>query len=247
MYKNKEWLYSKYINEKLPTTKIGKMCGVSNGAIRYFCIKYNIPIRSKCERHHLAQINHSNLSPIPIEWINGELLGDGCLHSYSKYSAIFVYGSKHLEYIEYIRDTLKSYGIEQMGKIYKQIDKKQGNVSYHYSSRSYPELLTIYKHWYPKGKKVVPKDIVLTPLVCRQWYIGDGSLAHPKYSKNIILSTYGFYIKDVKWLTKQLNKVRIKANRQKKNAIHISANSVKNFLEYIGECPTKCYQYKWAI
>ncbi|KKK40214.1 hypothetical protein LCGC14_3132230, partial [marine sediment metagenome] len=34
-----------------------------------------------------------------IQWLNGELLGDGCLVSYSIYSSNFVYGSKYLEYI----------------------------------------------------------------------------------------------------------------------------------------------------
>ena len=247
MYKNKEWLYNKYINEELSTVQIADMFEVCANAISKWLVKYNIPRRSRAEATYLASGNHCELSESAINWINGEMLGDGHICSTSKYSAKFQYGSKYLEYIEYVRDTLKSFGIEQSGKIYKRINKKYGNTAYHYYSRAYPELLPIRKQWYPEGKKIVPRDIKLTPLTIRQWYIGDGSLAHDKYSKNIILATYGFLIKDVKWLINQLTKIKIKANRHKKNVKHISAYSVKDFLEYIGECPIECYLYKWNI
>ncbi|GAJ16322.1 unnamed protein product, partial [marine sediment metagenome] len=49
--------------------------------------RLNILCRSYGEANHLRQANHCNLSPKAIEWINGELLGDGCLSSQSKYSA----------------------------------------------------------------------------------------------------------------------------------------------------------------
>ena len=209
---------------------------------------YNIPIRPKSEAIHLRKENHCNLSKEIIEWINGELLGDGCLQSLSKYSASFRYGSKYLEYIEYVRDTLKLFGIEQSGKIGIQKDKRYGSFSYKYTSRSYVELLPIYKQWYPNGKKIIPKDIELTPLTCRQWYIGDGSLIKRKTRRTkpyIILCTCGFLIEEVNWLVKKISDLGIKALRYSGNIIYIPNRFVEKFLNYIGRPKVQCYQYKW--
>jgi hypothetical protein len=51
-YKNKEWLKQKYIEEKLSTRKIAKLCGVNKISITYWLKKFDINIRS---------INESNL------------------------------------------------------------------------------------------------------------------------------------------------------------------------------------------
>ena len=257
-YRNKEWLYNKYQNEELSQAKISRLCGVCCCTIWYWLKKFNIPIRSLSESIHLGNVNHCKLSQEAIEWIQGELLGDGCLTTTAKkgdlpsnnLSALFRYSSKYEEYINYISDTLKSFGIEQSGKIIKYYDKKQKSYCYKYNSRSYKELMYIYKQWYPKGKKIIPKNIRLTSLTCRQWYIGDGSLIQRKQrtiKPYIILCTCGFLIKDVKWLIKELNNLGLKATRYTNNTIYISAYSIKSFLDYIKNCPVRCYQYKWAI
>lgn len=44
-YKNKNWLYKKYIEERWSQVKIGKLCGVSTGTICYFMKKFKIPAR----------------------------------------------------------------------------------------------------------------------------------------------------------------------------------------------------------
>lgn len=247
MYRNRKWLYNKYINEKLSSNKIAKICNVNTQTICDWLRKYNIPIRSRSEANHLASDNHCDLSREAIEWINGELLGDGCLRSRYEYSAMFSYSSKHLEYIEYVRDTLKSFGIEQAGKIYKQYYSFDC-YGYDYRSCTYPELSTIYKQWYPKGKKIIPKNLKLTPLTLRQHYIGDGSLEHHKLGRpSIRLCTYGFTVVDVEYFIIKLINLGIRAKRNARNAINISVHSVKDFLNYIDKCPVECYQYKWNI
>ena len=186
-------------------------------------------------------MNHCNLSFKAVEWIDGELLGDGCVYSRSTHSANFVYKSKHLEYIEYVSKTLSSFGILQTGKI----NKMRGVNAYAYTSLYYPELLPIRMHWYPEGKKVVPRDIKLTPLTCRQWYIGDGCL---RKTGCIILATYGFLVEDVKFLVNQLQELGFLAIRQPStNVIRIANCSTKDFLRYVGASPVECYKYKWDI
>lgn len=247
LYKNKEWLYKKYWNEELSICRIAKLCGVSYTTIYKWLKRYNIPRRHHSEAIHLSTANHCNLSQKAIEWINGELLGDGHLRSRSSYSASFGYSSKYEEYIEYISNTLKSFGIKQTGRIRRRIDKRHNNIIYHYVSRDYIELLPIRKKWYPKGKKMIPIDVRLTPLTLRQHYIGDGSLNHQKHGNpRIILATNGFKISEVKRLIKQLLRLGFKASRRpSRNTIGISNKFTKDFLDYIGKCPVSCYQYKF--
>lgn len=245
-YKNREWLYNQYWNNKLSPIKIGRLCG-SYMTIRRWLKKLDIPRRPCGECQHLGKTYHCDLFQEAIQWINGELLGDGHLYSKSVYSAGFSYTSKYLEYAQYVSDTLKLFGIEQIGNINKRINKKWNNHSYQYTSHSYPELLFLHRQWYPKGKKVIPKNIRLTPITLRQHHIGDGMLRHQKYGKpHIILSTNGFDIDDVKWLIRKLIKIGFRATRQiHNNSIYISSYSTKDFLNYIGKCPVRCYQYKF--
>ena len=113
LYRSKEWLINKYINEKLSTRTIQKICNVSNSTICKWLIKYSIPLRTINESVHLSKANHCDLSIEAIHWLYGEPLGDGCLQSISPYSARFQYASKYKEYIQYVSNTLKSFGIKQ--------------------------------------------------------------------------------------------------------------------------------------
>lgn len=249
-YCNKKWLQKKYLKEKLSTIKIAKLCGVCHETIRNWLKRFDILHRSRGEANHLRQVNYCSLSQEAIEWINGELLGDGNLCSRSSYSSTFRYGSKYPEYIQYISNTLNSFGIKQSGRIHKKYHKKYDCYTYHYESYYYKELLPIYKKWYPKGKrKIIPRDVELTPITLRQHYIGDGSLANKGRGRPFItLCTCGFTISDVTWLIRKLIKLGFRSTRRPSdNTIGISSHSTKNFLDYIGSCPVSCYQYKWAM
>lgn len=247
LYKDKNWLGQKYSKEEMSDPKIAGLYKVTPSTIGYWRKKFNIITRSRGKRSHLIKANHCDLSQKAAEWINGELLGDGCIYSLSKYSAQFVYSSKFLEYIKYVSNTLKSFGVKRSGKIRKYYSKKMDCYTYQYESLQYEEFFSIRKRWYPNGKKVVPRNIKLTRLTIRQWFIGDGYLSHLKLGRPYItLSTNGFSVSDVIWLVKKLNDLGFKATRHNyHNSIYISAHSVKDFLNYIGPCLVECYQYKW--
>lgn len=246
-YRSKGWLKNEYSKEELSIRKIAQFCNCDYKTIWKWLKKFNISIRSRGKGHYLAKTNHCNLSKEARQWIDGELLGDGCLQAYLNYSARITYSSKYEEYINYISNTLETFGIKQAGKIYKRYHKDMDCYSYQYISLCYAELLPIYKQWYPEGKKIIPRELKLTSLALRQEYIGDGSLVHFKnYRPRIVLYTNGFTILDVKWLVKQLNKLDFKTTRQPaRNVIGISVHSTKDFLDYIGKSPVQCYQYKW--
>ena len=185
---------------------------------------------------------HCHISNEALDWIEGELLGDGSLCSFTC-TARFRYSSKHLEYINYVSDTLAQFGIMQAGKIRRRVTCA---VGYNYSSLSYTDLFDIWVMWYAYGNKQVPRDLKLTPTVCRQWYMGDGSIH--KSSRAIFLATNAFPVADVKWLVQQLAGIGILATHHSaRNVIYIPAKATKDFLGYIGECPVKCYKYKWKL
>lgn len=245
---SKEWLSREYLEKKKSATQIGIELNLCHQTILNWLKKYNIIKRSQSESSHLRQVNHCSLSQKAIEWLNGELLGDGYMHG-NNWSGRFGYTSKHREYIEYVIRMLNGFGLKTNGTIRKRTNKQHGAVSYSCVSFYYEELKMLYDCWYPDGKKIVPKSLTLTQLTCRQWYIGDGCLEHrKKRSSQIILSTQGFSISDVSFLVKSLRNIGIKATRKpSQNTIRISANPTINFLDYIGKCPVKCYQYKWRI
>lgn len=245
LYQDKDWLERKYIGEKLNAYQIAEEVNRNNWTIYDWLRRFNISIRSYGDAHHLARGNHCDLSQKAIEWINGELLGDGCLRNQSPWAARIQYGSKYEKYINYISDTLNSFDIKQAGNINKRYHEKYNCYTYLYNSHYYEEFLPIKEKWYLNGKKIVPRDIELTPLTCRQWYIGDGSLTYQKSGRpRIILCTCSFPIENVEYLILQLDKIGFKATRWNNNNV-ICICSVKDFLNYIGECPVKCYQYKW--
>lgn len=261
LYKNRKWLYNQYWEEKLSTAQIAGKCGITKQSIDEWMKKFNISFRSINEAVHLAQANHCQLSQEANQFIEGELLGDGCLKSTNKYSARFSYASKYEKYINYISNTLNSFGIKQSGKIskyYEALTSKNGKwikrpislfpYAFSYCSKSYPELKVLYNKWYPNGKKIVPGNLELTPLICRQWYIGDGCLrTKGRFSHGIEFATCDFTIKDIKYLINKLNLMGFKTSYQKFHRIYIFSNSVLDFLDYIGKCPCKVYDYKWIL
>ena len=51
MYRNQQWLKTKYITEDLLMQNIANLCGVQRQTISYWLKKFNIPCRSHSDRH----------------------------------------------------------------------------------------------------------------------------------------------------------------------------------------------------
>lgn len=247
LYKDRDWLYDQYWGKKKNIKTIAQEIHAGRPTIRKYLKKFNIPKRNIYEIVHLAtNHNHVDLSSEAIEFLNGEMLGDGSIQSQSHSSAYFSYGSQHKEYIEWLQSQLEIYGI-QCGALYSRIHKTSKHILYFYQSKYYGELLSWRKKWYPNGKKIVPEDIELTPLTCRQWYIGDGYLANKKHA-GIRIATCGFSPKNVEYLVGKLNQMGFKTTRHLAcNAVYIHRKSIFQFLNFIGYCPVQCYEYKWDV
>lgn len=250
LYKNREWMYYHYWVLMESTTVMAKLVGCTGVTIWTWLHKLNIPTRSCGEATFLAERNHLNMTPELQEFIEGELLGDGSIVMKGQRSASYNHGSKYEGYLIWISGKLTNWGIEQAGRINKYTSKQNGGITYHYVSKSYPELVPVRQRWYPNGKKIVLRDLKFTPIMVRQWYIGDGSLLHGKAGRPYIkLATYAFDKSSIDHLLKELSELGLKATlRSASNTIGISAYSTQDFLNYIGPCPKEIegiYGYKW--
>ena len=196
--------------------------------------KYGIVARSRTETASLRQANNAEISSKTKEIVEGELLGDGNLHSRSVFSARYRHSSKYKEYLEWLRS--------QLGLECNSISKAKNDIAYYMATATYLDLYPLYKKWYVDGKKIIPFNLILTPTICLHWYLGDGS-----FDRAICrLATYNFSKSELEMtIFPQLAKFNPrfhKNGKYRRLALHPS------FLDYIGNCPSAIkglYGYKW--
>lgn len=252
-YKEKEWLEEQYWENGLSTPDMAEMCGTTQSVIYSWMVRLDIPIRSFSAAHALKHGNHVALSSRAMEFLDGELLGDGYLQRTSPYAASYQMSSKYREYLDWQGTQMLSFGIKPGSTI--NIDKTDWGIVYKFRTLTYHELKPIRERWYPRGKKHVPKDLELHPLVVRQWYIGDGSLTkRSEKAYRVTLCTHGFELSEVVMLQKLLEDkgifVRPSKDTNTGYSLRGATEPAKALLDYIGPCPFEIehiYGYKWAL
>lgn len=247
LYENKEWLYEHYVIQEESALIMAKMAGCGNVTILRWLRKFDISIRTRSEGTFLANKNSLNLSDELSDLLDGELLGDGHAGMMGPRSARYCHTSQYKEYLIWLSKTFADLGIEQSGKINKYWGEDYETFVYKYTSRSYPELVPTRQRFYPEGKKIVPKDLILTPIMARHWFLGDGGLYGQAGGRpHIEFATCYFDKASIDYLLKEFRGKGFKVNHwPSSNKIGMSVKSVKDFLEYIGPCPIDCYSYKW--
>lgn len=234
---------------------VGKICNRNYSTINHYARLLGIPVQTRSEAATKRR-GTLRLSGILLEILDGELLGDGCIQRPHTRSAHFTYATARGVYLSWLMRLLESHGLE--GRMYGPRHNKGsfGTVQYDYHSKRYPEMYDLYKRWYPNGKKAVPRDIQLTPTVCRHWYIGDGCCftkrkAH--HSLNLSISTMGFSWEDVRFLQSLLEPVvpgTMISRQDGKPVLRFPKQAAPAFLAYIGPCPEgleEVYGYKWGL
>lgn len=227
-------------------TEIGKFYNVTSPVIRRILMKNQITIRTTSETSIIQFKKHIDISDELYSKIDGWLLGDGSLESTNQ--ACFKLPSQHDEYIDYIKNLFNIEGV-YVNK-YKTYDYK--------TKKHYPRLTTcsciefgkLYKRWYPEGKKIVPKDLILTKPLIKNWIMDDGTLC--KRDKNLTFCTHGFTKEECLFLCNMLDEFiemdSAKINKDGKYfKIRLSVAGTKKLLNKIGNCEVKCFNYKWLI
>ena len=122
-----------------------------------------------------------------------------------------------------------------------------------FETYSYIELDEQRKRWYPNGKKIVPKDVRLTPIVLAQWYMGDGNLElKRKASYRITFCTDSFTKEENNFLANILKEkygytlIVRRYKKEKGYRIFMSRqDDVKDFLLKTSPYKVSCFDYKW--
>jgi hypothetical protein len=180
------------------------------------------------------------------ELLDGLLLGDGSL-DFRGQGVRYRHTCKHKEYLEWLKSKMMNYGIEFTPNIYKKPNGYGTGVGYQIYSTNQDCLKDYYYRWYTNnGKKTVPNDLEITPVLLNQWYIGDGGFDSDKgYLRQIQIAAHSFTFQERDFLVKKLIELGFKASNRKKGLICISKKSIQDFLDYMGPSPVECYAYKW--
>jgi hypothetical protein len=139
--------------------------------------------------------------------IDGSLLGDGSIFRPKKptYNTYFVKTQKasRKKYLDWHFEKLMPWSSRitvranscNNGKIYSKCV---------YTTKAYPCFKSLREKWYPKGVKIVPRDLTLNPLSFAIWYLDDG-YNHLK-GRTCKISTCGFTKFDCEFLCSIIKK-----------------------------------------
>lgn len=255
---DKDELIEKYINEGLSQKKVADYFNVSIDTVVRNLKEYNI------ESHKLGSWNESNivkLNEIQKDYLYGAMLGDGCLSKAKKgKNAQFVYTSKSKQHVEFVSSPFIEYSYDSGIVKYDYFDKRTDKTYTRYQFRTITDkgFTDDYNLWYRDGIKHIPENLILNPIICLIWYIGDGGICNSSKnnSQSIKIATNCFEKHEQEEiLLPQLKDFdarlciasKNKNTKENQYAIYIPKNKMNDFLTYIGDCPFEDYIHKWNV
>lgn len=156
------------------------------------------------------------LTSIQDEILTGTLLGDARLHVQNKKSGNPQLAIKRMlsdrPYLEWQASFFQDFTKRPVHELTYHSSRWDKNLNKYipylytaanYISRCVKAFDSYHKKWYPNhGKKIVPKDLVLTPLIIAEWLCDDGcvSLKENKKSLHIDFATMCFTKNDIEFL-----------------------------------------------
>ena len=169
-------ILNQYVNGK-SLIQLSNKYNYSISTIRYFLLKNDIKVRNvkeSVEKFHKQPI--LKLDDFFMQNFIGWILGDGGLRmTKTSLNPHFTYTDLKKDHIDYICSILTKYNI----KYY--LGKHKKSQCYYIQTECRPEFHETYKLFYGydglnennQKRKILP-NIILTPIILRNWYIGDG-------------------------------------------------------------------------
>ena len=245
--KMEEQIIQTYLQNRTKTSKqLGEILNIPDYTIRrvlnkngYFLGHYTPFIKR----------DYNSLTEIANQIIIGSLLGDGHISKYKdnvNSKLIIKHSYKQKPYSRY-----KKYLLSLENLTISQYDSKyfdtRNNKNYYSTciSTSNSNFNILRDSWYKEGKKIIPRDIILSQLSLAIWFMDDGTKAG---NSGYYLCTNNFLIEDVEFLQKILVKdldiiSTIHYNRGKP-VIYIPKNSVEKFNSHVYKYIHKSMKYK---
>lgn len=199
----------------------------------------------------------NELSQFQLETLEGLMLGDGCLHRQQNKTckgAAKLQVDRSIKDKDYLFDNYSVFSdfCSSKPRYYKRHEKYEGYV---FATKQAQVFNGAHDRWYPNGTKIVPKDLVLTPLIVAIWFCDDGSIYSHKdnrpYRMRLQLATNGFSKIDNEFLVSSLEEIlgeKMCISYDYKGQYRLTAadNTTRAFIEYIDDVfPStmvrKCY------
>ncbi len=143
--------------------------------------------------------------------IIGTLLGDGYLRIFQgrKNALLEINHSfTQKEYVDWKYEILKNIS----GSPPKARKGNGSRIAYRFYSKQLPELTALYRLFYKKKRKVIPRAITLDPMSLAVWFMDDGSRSR---STDIYLNTQQFNVRDQRKLVQALERLGLEATLNK--------------------------------
>lgn len=224
---------------------ISKELGLGHREVLSFLKEQGIPIRNLYEARLSNQLRKETslkLTPSFFEYLDGLLISDGYIFE-RKHSGLYKQSTVSEDWLSEICDVFSESCLEW--SVGQDKRKQYSTTCWCFTTRSYTFLKQMRKKWYPNGVKSVPLDLTLSPLVVRNWILGDGN----RYGSGIRLCCESFTPEDNALLLKKLSQLGINGHLSKGNRLVFSRDESEKLLSYSlkGGQPPLDFQYKWKI
>lgn len=186
------------------------------------------------------------------ELIDGLLLGDGCISRDCPGRVVVGQHPSRIGWLRLIQRQLATIGIRSSISKPRTIEgghkvdgrRFKDTISVRLVTPVYDIIEAHYARWYPGGKKRVPADLRLTPIVLMHWFCGDGSARRAELQ----FATNGFSHREVDRLAAKLSRYGFSGARRRSSQtgpiIWLNADATRKFKREIQRRLPGCCRYK---
>lgn len=225
--------------KKFPT-KYNIQGKIKNSYSRNYCLECApLGINSITKINRLEQMENDKLTSLQQEILIGHLLGDGglcigtrCINARFRIQRKLEDKDYLLWSADHFKDFTSDNGVREKARFDTRTQKTYFSITL--QTNVHTIFTEYYNKWYPEGKKVVPKDLILTPRIIAVWFADDGCVQHV-YNKglHIEFSTKGFPKNDVDFLYDQLinlygDKISLYKTSEKEQWVIMSTDTQTN-------------------
>ena len=115
---------------------------------------------------------------------------------------------KQKDYVDWKYEQLKSICVS--GPVAR--NGNGGRVAYRFNTKQNEELTKLYALFYKHGRKIIPPEIVLDPVMIAVWFMDDGSKCR---ERDVYLNTQQFSLVDQKKCVSLLKQVSVESSLNK--------------------------------
>jgi len=253
---NKDWLYQKYIVEKIDRKEISRILSVKMCTLEKYLYKFKL---FKIDRFPKILLEQQK------SFLYGCLLGDGLMRQWKyKNNAYFsvTHGIKQKDYLYYKYELMKNL-CGMSPKKRKHWDKrfKKYYEDYHFYTTTNPLFTEIWKKFYVDNVKVVTEEILsnIDEFALAIWYMDDGSISYrkhilkngtqTKYFNSITLATCGFtydeHLLMQMWFKERWNiEIKIRPHCGKFILVITNKENMEKFINIVQSYIIPLMQYK---